>query len=695
MTYAQLISKPNLTLAWRRLTTTREPRYKQYFRHLLEAYELSYVDNIKDLHRRLNNLEFRPTLPSRIYMPKASGLQRPITLLCIEDQIIYQAIANVFAAKVRDRRHRLVGNTIFSNWPTKEAKSIFFLQPWKFGYLQLRKVMKELYGKGYCWEVQLDLASFYETISHELIIKTIAPRQGNHKLISFIKQCMKTWSADTQANQHDQGIPQGPIASDFMAECILLPIDEEMHSKYTYLRYVDDIRILGNSEQSVRQAMVELDILCREKGLIPNTDKTSVICIRTEEQLLESIPPINLYNESNDDDKFKDKTIKLIHEAIRYNIDDIELVGKSKLRYVLFNTGQSDELLAVVTKLWLHHPEHMEAFVVFLNNYERVDDVVELCKQSISSPYDYVRGEAWKILARMCYKDEATLLLDDAIKASKQKDCCATRIGAYRFLLACEELGLGKYQKWILYEQSPIIQSIITPNLDLSTESGITIARQILQRTLIDPSLGLLTPLLLSRRSFPELGMSVNNIGPIINKVYTVAGIIPSTQIVPDDIIGRILSQRYKIPYWPSWRLLFGTEFQYAHSILSIAEPQYHFKSPWLDSQDSFNDALFRALNRLLVSKNAPGSIFTNPKSGIEDYGNLLYNGNFVKIYPQLAAQLQVVHARRCTLPSTHPYDKKTGKKNTPLNTYEQRQMVAHLRVAYNEIIQIASKLGL
>ena len=63
------------------------------------------------------------------------------------------------------------------------------------------------------------------------------------------------------------------MASDFLAECILLDIDEKMTEKYAYYRYVDDVRILGKTELEVRQALVELDIFCKSKGLIPNSQR--------------------------------------------------------------------------------------------------------------------------------------------------------------------------------------------------------------------------------------------------------------------------------------------------------------------------------------------------------------------------------------------------------------------------------------
>jgi hypothetical protein len=112
MSFSKLTSKPNLKLAWRRIATTKDARYKNYFRHILEAYELSYEENISDLYKRIKNKEYSPQSPVRIYYPKASGLQRPISLLCVEDQIILQAIANLFAEKVRVRRQPLIGNMV-------------------------------------------------------------------------------------------------------------------------------------------------------------------------------------------------------------------------------------------------------------------------------------------------------------------------------------------------------------------------------------------------------------------------------------------------------------------------------------------------------------------------------------------------------------------------------------------------------
>jgi hypothetical protein len=107
-------SKDNLLLAWRRITTGKNLSYKKYFRNLYCAYEIALDDNLKDLHTRLKGGSYKPQQPNRTYLPKPSGLQRPLTLLGIEDQIILQTIANVFAKKLLPRRRKVEHKTVFT-----------------------------------------------------------------------------------------------------------------------------------------------------------------------------------------------------------------------------------------------------------------------------------------------------------------------------------------------------------------------------------------------------------------------------------------------------------------------------------------------------------------------------------------------------------------------------------------------------
>jgi retron-type reverse transcriptase len=130
---SQLAAAPNLKLAWRRITTGGNHQYKQYYRELYHAYEVALDANLSDLRERLLGGVFEPQRPSRIYMPKASGLHRPISLLAIEDQIVLQGFANLAAKKTHAKRAPLQFKVLFSNL-LERTDSIFFFRRWQSTY---------------------------------------------------------------------------------------------------------------------------------------------------------------------------------------------------------------------------------------------------------------------------------------------------------------------------------------------------------------------------------------------------------------------------------------------------------------------------------------------------------------------------------------------------------------------------------
>lgn len=92
-------SENNLKLAWLRLKTGQNIQYKNYYRNLFVAYELTRKENIKRLSERLKGGSYQPSGVLKFYLPKSSGLQRPITFLHLDDLIVYQAFTNVAAKK--------------------------------------------------------------------------------------------------------------------------------------------------------------------------------------------------------------------------------------------------------------------------------------------------------------------------------------------------------------------------------------------------------------------------------------------------------------------------------------------------------------------------------------------------------------------------------------------------------------------
>ncbi len=154
----QLATHPNLALAWRRITTGSNYQYKTLYRNLYYAYEVAVDANLRNLRDRILGGTFEPSLPERIYIPKVSGLHRPLSLLHIEDQVVFQAFANLAAKKTQKRREPMQFKTVFSNILQK-SDSIYFFRKWQATYAAFqRRIQKLFYQDGMRWVADFDLA---------------------------------------------------------------------------------------------------------------------------------------------------------------------------------------------------------------------------------------------------------------------------------------------------------------------------------------------------------------------------------------------------------------------------------------------------------------------------------------------------------------------------------------------------------
>ena len=290
MKYPELISTNNLKLAWRRVSTSGNISYKRFYRSIYLAYELAVDDNLKLLHKKLQG-SWEPTKPVRVYIPKSSGLQRPITLLPLEDQILLQCIANIFSKKLYKRRKQVEYKIVFSNILNSPKDNIFFLEDWHKTYSQFQNKCREHFKNGYRWIAHFDFAAYYDTISHSLLLKVVAPRSQNNETWLTIQKWLRCWSTPDYVKEVDHGIPQGPIAADFLAESFLLPLDEAfMKQGVNYVRYVDDIRIFAKSEIEAQRAAVELEVFCKNMGLIPQGKKYAISKAEKLDDALGSLP---------------------------------------------------------------------------------------------------------------------------------------------------------------------------------------------------------------------------------------------------------------------------------------------------------------------------------------------------------------------------------------------------------------------
>lgn len=688
MNLTKIASVKNLELAWRRINTGRNLQYKQFYRPLYLAYEAGLEQNLKDLSKHLKG-SWHASEAARTYMPKPSGLQRPITLLKLEDQIVYQAIANVISAKMHKKRKAVELKTVFSNILCTDNDSIFFINRWQDTYSQFHKTCEAHFKDGYQWIAHFDLAAYYDTICHERLVKIIAPRaDGSDESLKRLKTWLNKWTHSDRILSTQHGIPQGPLASDFFAEIFMLPIDAEMSKlPIKYVRYVDDIRIFAKDSLAAQSAAIKLEQCCRESGLIPQGGKFSIKKATRLKEVLGQLPSISA--DSADGELEVVTAEKMFRESLEGK--PLRCVDKSRFRYVLYRAPASSKILKWCIQLLPLHPEHIDAFVVYFGNFTKSKPLERAICQMLQDgvPHDYVRGQLWHILARIANNDTLTTMERTARAEYKSKRNCPVHAwGTLHFLLKCEGAGLGKHMflvpgsHWVPKSLLPPVfpDRAFRPDgpaskilLSKVFEEGIAIAREIRNRNL----------------GLQDMRLKGNQLDGRVQTVLKGLGIIQRRRNHAVDQVGQLLNKRYGIRVEGVWRKLLGSEYEHALQLLIEADQCYGpDRSHWLQFQNSFNDAVCRALIPFLQTVNKLGACKTIASSGkLVTFGILVASKTPLdKAYPLIASAFRDTNNRRNKLPGSHPYDEKGGSKNKWLKQQEQWTLSSQLKDAYQAI---------
>jgi Reverse transcriptase (RNA-dependent DNA polymerase) len=693
MKLKQLATTSNLELAWRRITTGGNHQYKRLFRHLYVAYEVALNDNLSDLRRRLVGGSFEPCQPERVYLPKSSGLHRPLSLLHIEDQIVLQAFANLAAKRLYPRREPLQFRVVFSNI-LQRNNSIFFFKRWQATYAAFQRRIRKHYANALRWVGDFDLAAFYDTVSHDLLLKTIYPRTPANGEMEWLRACLATWSSEKAASRHGHGIPQGPLASDFLAECFLLPIDQALQKMPGYTRYVDDVRLFGKTEDDVRGAIIQLERRCREHGLIPQTGKFAVKHATTVEEAMGMLPSIADPQRSSGPARAplaKDRARSLFISSLvgrPYRVQD-----KTRLRYVLYRAEPDAEVLRLVCRLVPHHPEHSDAFFVYLGRFGPRKPVTKLCLDLIAkNPYAYVRGEAWLNLAGQLESsrplDSATRrgLLRRAIAIAKKRrpENFTETLGACHFLAVAEWVE-GKHYSRFLKFQPALLQAFVAPVLPDSAFAVDEVASAYLRASAFEPGISICSRIHAMALRPANFNMRPSALPSQVRNTMKALGTI-AVKAGPVDPIAELIEARYAVTSAPkSWHPLLGKD--YAHALGLLRQADAAFKagmSYWLANQNSFHHAIFLALQRHLNATGHAAACTTLSKDGkLVDFGVMLdAKGPFSKACPTIADCFRAMNTRRNHLPVSHPYDKKTAKPSKHLAAQERNRFVRDLRAA-------------
>ena len=236
-----------------------------------QAYGENLEGKLTELHDRIHKGSYRARSARRTYIPKADGSQRPLSILCLEDKIVQQAVATVLEAIYEED---FLG---FS----------YGFRPGRGQHDALDALHVGILRKRVNWVLDADIRAFFDAMAHSWILRFLKHRIADKRILRLIAKWLKVGIIeDGRVTRSQCGAPQGAVISPILANVYLhyvydLWVQRWRRTKATgaiiAVRFADDTIVGFEHEHEAKAFLHELQERLREFELALHPDKSRLI----------------------------------------------------------------------------------------------------------------------------------------------------------------------------------------------------------------------------------------------------------------------------------------------------------------------------------------------------------------------------------------------------------------------------------
>jgi group II intron reverse transcriptase/maturase len=234
-------------------------------------YEVDLQANLERLNDRVHRGAYRAQPSRRKFIGKEDGTQRPLGIASVEDKILQSAVVRVLNAIYEED---FIG---FS----------YGFRPGRSQHDALDALIVGIKSKAVNWILDLDIRSFFDSVSHEWLIKFLEHRIADPRVLQLIRNWLQAGVLEGEVIwPGEAGTPQGATISPLLANVYLhYAVDlwaqrwRNRHARgdVIIVRYADD-SVLGFQHHDEAERFLE-DLRARLEGfrLTLHPQKTRLI----------------------------------------------------------------------------------------------------------------------------------------------------------------------------------------------------------------------------------------------------------------------------------------------------------------------------------------------------------------------------------------------------------------------------------
>jgi group II intron reverse transcriptase/maturase len=236
-----------------------------------QQYEQNLEAQLEDLHARVHRGAYRALPSRRKFIPKPDGRERPLGIAALEDKIVQRAVVEVFNAIYEED---FLG---FS----------YGFRPGRGQHDALDALAVGITQTKVNWILDVDVRSFFDTVSHEWLVRFVEHRIADPRMIRLIRKWLKAGvMEDGEWMPSESGTPQGAVVSPTLANIYLhyafdLWAEQWRHrnaqGNVILVRYADDIIAGFEQEVDAERFLAELRERLEKFALSLHPDKTRLI----------------------------------------------------------------------------------------------------------------------------------------------------------------------------------------------------------------------------------------------------------------------------------------------------------------------------------------------------------------------------------------------------------------------------------